>query len=55
MRDQLNTIVEREGCEYSDIVYKYLFIKSRFTKNERYVTSENDFISQAMWMKVWAI
>ena len=55
MRDQLNTIVDREGCEYSDIICEYLPTRSKFTKNESYVTSDNDFISQAMWIKVWAI
>ena len=55
MRDQLNTIVEWEGHEYSDIIHKYSPIKSRFTKNEGYVTPENDFISWAMWMKIWVI
>ena len=55
MRDQLNTIVGQEGCEYSDIICEYLSTESKFTKNERYVTSENNFIFLAMWMKVWVI
>ena len=55
MRDQLNIIIEWEGCEYSDIICEYLFIESRFTKNEEYITSKNDFISWAMWIKIWAI
>ena len=45
-------IVGQEGHEYSDIICEYLSIESRFIKNEGYVTSENDFISQAMQMKV---
>ena len=48
-------IVEQEGCEYSDIIHEYLSTESRFTKNERYVISENSFISQVIWMKIWAI
>ena len=55
MRDQLNTIVEWEGHEYSDIIHKYLSIKSRFIKNKRYVTLKNSFILWAMQMKVWVI
>ena len=44
MRDQLDTIIGQEGHKYSDIVCEYSPIKSRFTKNEGYVTPENDFI-----------
>ena len=45
-------IVEQKDHEYSDIVCEYLSIELKFTKNERYVISENSFISQTMWMKV---
>ena len=55
MRDQLDMIIEWEGHEYSDIIHEYPPIESKFTKNERYVTPENDFISWAMQMKVWVI
>ena len=55
MRDQLDMIVGQEGCEYSNIIRKYSPIESRFTKNEGYVTLKNDFISWAMWMKIWVI
>ena len=55
MRDQLDTIVGWEGCEYSDIMCEYLPIESKFTKNREYVTPENGFISWAMQMKVWVI
>ena len=48
-------IIEWEGHKYSNIIYEYLSTESKFTKNERYVTSENSFISQAMQMKVWVI
>ena len=48
-------IVGREGHEYSDIICKYLSTRSKFIKNERYVTSENDFILWEVWIKVWAI
>ena len=48
-------IVEREGHEYSDIICEYSPIRSRFTKNEGYITSENDFILWVMWMKIWVI
>ena len=44
MRDQLNTIIEQKDHKYSDIIYKYLLTESKFTKNKRYVTSENNFI-----------
>ena len=52
MRDQLDMIIGWEGCEYSDIIYEYSFIESRFTKNGGYVTLKNDFILWAMWMKI---
>ena len=55
MRDQLNMIIEWEDHEYSDIIHEYLSIRLKFTKNREYVTSENNFISQAMWMKIWVI
>ena len=55
MRDQLDTIIGREGHEYSDIMCEYLPIGSKFTKNRGYVTPENGFILWAMWMKVWVI
>ena len=55
MRDQLNTIVEWEGHKYSDIVCEYSSTESKFTKNERYVTSKNSFILWAMQIKVWVI
>ena len=55
MRDQLNMIIEQEGHEYSDIICEYSPIESRFTKNEEYVTPENDFILWVMWMKIWVI
>ena len=44
MRDQLDTILEQEDCEYSNVICEYLPIESRFIKNKRYVTSENSFI-----------
>ena len=55
MRDQLDTIIEQKGCEYSDIICEYLPTESKFTKNEKYVTSENNFISWAIWIKVRVI
>ena len=55
MRDQLNMIIEWEGCKYCNIICEYLSIKSRFTKNEKYITSKNEFISWVMQMKIWAI
>ena len=48
-------IIEWEGCKYSNIIHEYLSTESKFTKNKRYVTSESDFISWAMWIKVWVI
>ena len=55
IRDQLNMIVGQKGHEYSNIIHEYPPIKSRFTKNRGYVTLKNDFISWAMWMKIWVI
>ena len=55
MRDQLDMIIGQEDCEYSDIIHKYLSTESKFTKDERYVTSKNSFILWAMWIKVWVI
>ena len=48
MRDQLDMIVGQEDHKYSDIICKYLSTESRFTNNEKYVTSENSFISWVM-------
>ena len=48
-------IIEQKDHEYNNIVCKYLSTKLKFIKNEKYVTSENDFISWEMWMKVWVI
>ena len=55
MRDQLDMIIRWEDHEYSDIVHEYLLTELRFTKNRGYITSENDFISWAMQIKVWVI
>ena len=55
MRNQLNMIIRQKGHEYSDIIHECLLIESKFTKNRGYVTLKNDFISQAMQMKVWVI
>ena len=44
MRDQLDTIIEQKGCEYSNIICKYLPTELKFTKNKEYIISENDFI-----------
>ena len=55
MRDQLDMIIKRKDHEYSDIMCEYSPTKSKFTKNRGYVTSENSFISQEMWIKIWAI
>ena len=55
MRDQLDMIIGQEGHEYSDIICEYSSIWSKFTKNEGYVTPKNDFISWAMWIKIWVI
>ena len=55
MRDQLDIIIEQESHKYSNIIYEYLPTESKFIKNKSYVISENSFISQAMWIKVWVI
>ena len=51
----LNLITHWEGWRYGDIVREYLPIETWFTKNGGYVTAENSYVSQAMWMKVWAV
>ena len=48
-------IIEWKGHKYNNIICEYLSTESKFTKNKRYVTSENSFISQAMQIKVWVI
>ena len=41
----------REGCEYSDIICKYLSIRSRFIKNEEYIILKNNFVSSSEFKK----
>ena len=55
MWEILNSIIYWEGWRYSNIVREYLLIKAQFIKNEEYVTTENDYVSQVIWMKVWAV
>ena len=45
----------QEEQRYNNIVREYSSIKIWFTKNKEYVTAENDYMSQVMWMKVWAV
>ena len=51
----LNSITYWEEQRYDNIIREYLSIEAWFTKNEGYVTTENDYISWAMQMKVWAV
>ena len=44
-----------EEQRYSNIVKEYLSIEAWFTKNKEYITTENDYVSQVMWIKVWAV
>ena len=55
MQGILNSITHQEEQRYSDIVREYSLIETQFTKNEEYVTTENDYVLQAMQMKVWAV
>ena len=52
MWEILNLITYWEEWEYDNIVREYLFIKTWFTKNEEYVTAENDYVLWVMQMKV---
>ena len=52
MWEILNLIIYWEEQRYDNIIRKYLSIKIQFTKNEEYVTAENDYMSQVMQMKV---
>ena len=45
----------QEEQRYSDIVRKYLSIKTWFTKNKEYIITENDYVLWVMWIKVWTI
>ena len=55
MQGILNSITYQEEQRYGDIIRKYPPIEAWFTKNGGYVTTENGYISWAMWMKVWAV
>ena len=55
MWEILNLITYWEGWRYDNIVREYLSIEAQFTKNREYVTAENDYVSQVMQMKVWAV
>ena len=55
MQEILNLITHQEEQRYDNIVREYLSIEAQFTKNEGYVTAENDYISWAMQMKVWTV
>ena len=55
MQEILNSITYWEQQRYDNIIRKYLSIKTWFTKNEEYVITENDYISQVMQMKVWVV
>ena len=55
IQEILNSITHQEEWRYNNIVREYSPIETWFTKNEGYVTAENSYISQVMWMKVWAV
>ena len=52
MWEILNLITYWEECRYGDIIREYLSIEVQFIKNEEYITAENDYVSQVMWIKV---
>ena len=55
MWEILNSITYWEEWRYDDIIREYLPIETWFIKNREYITTENSYISWAMWMKVWAV
>ena len=55
MQEILNLITYWEEQRYDNIVREYLSIETWFTKNRGYVTAENSYVSQVMWIKVWAV
>ena len=48
MQEILNLITYWKEWRYNNIIREYSSIKTWFTKNEGYVTAENDYISQVM-------
>ena len=52
MWEILNLITYWKEWRYDNIVREYLSIKTWFTKNERYVITENSYVLWVMWMKV---
>ena len=48
MQEILNLIIYWEEWRYDNIVKEYLSIETWFTKNEEYVTAENDYVSWVM-------
>ena len=55
MWEILNSITHQERWRYDNIIREYLSIKTQFTKNREYVITENNYISQVMQIKVWAV
>ena len=55
MWEILNLITYWEEWRYNNIVREYSLIKTWFIKNKEYITAENDYILQAMWIKVWVV
>ena len=55
MQEILNLIIHQEEQRYDNIIKEYLSIKAWFTKNREYVTAENDYVSQIMQIKIWAV
>ena len=52
MQEILNLIIYWEEWRYNNIVKEYSLIETWFIKNKEYVITENEYISQVMWMKV---
>ena len=55
MQEILNLIMHQEEWRYDNIIREYSSIKTQFTKNREYIITENDYVSQVMQMKVWAV
>ena len=52
MRDILNIITQHEDRDYKNIIWEYLLIEARFTKNKEYVITDNSFILHKLWIKI---
>ena len=47
--------MHQEEQRYDDIVREYSSIEVQFTKNEEYITAENNYILWVMQIKIWIV